>query len=157
MLPSQRRVKCLTATLGYLAISVLRGAGRIQVACDSNSGQDPNWFFCFQLYGDHSKQSNRHGANVWVSLLEFLHCLYTEGDLSCFNISVALMDEFMMQARDPTCTTPWMCEWKGEKMRPRRIKRDRDFRVVDATLLVSRPNKFWMKLWTLHGRKESLE
>lgn len=55
--------------------------------------------------------------------LEFIHCKDKEGDISSFNISVGLTDEFMskVESGDPQ---PWMCKWKGHKMKPRLIYRD---------------------------------
>ncbi len=75
------------------------------------------------------KQQNRHGANMAVlridhpDILEFIHSKDVEGDLKNFNISVGLTNDFMEKVRsnDPS---PWMCEWRGEKMKPRRIYRD---------------------------------
>jgi ribonucleoside-diphosphate reductase alpha chain len=75
------------------------------------------------------KQQNRHGANMAVlrvdhpDILEFIHSKDVEGDLKNFNISVGLTNEFMEKVRsnDPS---PWLCDWKGEKIKPRRIYRD---------------------------------
>jgi len=75
------------------------------------------------------KQQNRHGANMAVmrvdhpDILEFIHCKDVEGEIKNFNVSVGLTNDFMEKVRsnDPS---PWMCEYKGEKMKPRRIYRD---------------------------------
>jgi ribonucleoside-diphosphate reductase alpha chain len=75
------------------------------------------------------KQQNRHGANMAVmridhpDILEFIHCKDVEGEIKNFNISVGLTNEFMEKVKnnDPS---PWLCEWKGVKMKPRRIYRD---------------------------------
>jgi ribonucleoside-diphosphate reductase alpha chain len=83
------------------------------------------------------KQQNRHGANLAMmrvdhpDILEFLRCKAKEGDIACFNVSVGLTDEFLRlaEARDPR---PWMCEWKGEKMLPRRIKRTKAMEFMSA-------------------------
>jgi ribonucleoside-diphosphate reductase alpha chain len=83
------------------------------------------------------KQQNRHGANMAVmrvdhpDILEFIHCKDVEGEIKNFNVSVGLTNEFMQQVRDND-SRPWMCEWKGEKMKPRRVYRDRYESVVDV-------------------------
>ncbi len=82
------------------------------------------------------KQQNRHGANMGVmrvdhpDILEFIHAKDVEGEIRNFNISVAITDEFMQKARDND-STPWICEWNGEKMKPRRVYRDSNGIVLD--------------------------
>ncbi|MFC2143416.1 adenosylcobalamin-dependent ribonucleoside-diphosphate reductase [Candidatus Aenigmatarchaeota archaeon] len=75
------------------------------------------------------KQQNRHGANMGImrvdhpDILEFVHAKNKEGDLRNFNLSIGLTNDFMEKVKnsDPN---PWMCSWKGNKMKPRRIYRD---------------------------------
>lgn len=74
------------------------------------------------------KQQNRHGANMAVmrvdhpDILEFVHCKEKEGEVSNFNVSVGLTDEFMQAVKDND-PNPWYCNFNGQKMKPRRIKR----------------------------------
>ena len=82
------------------------------------------------------KQQNRHGANMGVmrvdhpDILEFVHAKDVEGDINNFNISVGLTNEFMEKVRDSD-PSPWLCDWKGEKMKPRRVYRNSTGAVVD--------------------------
>ncbi|MDD3861573.1 MAG: adenosylcobalamin-dependent ribonucleoside-diphosphate reductase, partial [Candidatus Gracilibacteria bacterium] len=75
------------------------------------------------------KQQGRHGANMGVmrvdhpDILEFIESKWEEGTLVNFNISVALTGEFMTQVKNKS-TEPWLCEWNGQKMKPRRIVRN---------------------------------
>lgn len=83
------------------------------------------------------KQQGRHGANMCVmnvkhpDILEFIHCKAREGDIRNFNISVAVTDDFMQKVLDND-PNPWMCEWRGTEMLPRRVERD-EYDVVLAT------------------------
>jgi len=82
------------------------------------------------------KQQGRHGANMAVmkvthpDILEYVHCKAKEGEIKNFNISVAVTDEFMERVMNND-STPWMCEWRGSEIKPRRIMRDMYDHVID--------------------------
>ncbi|MBI2578819.1 MAG: ribonucleoside reductase class II [Candidatus Aenigmarchaeota archaeon] len=82
------------------------------------------------------KQQGRHGANMAVmrvdhpDILEFIHCKAREGDIRNFNISVAVTDDFMEKVLSGD-SEPWLCEWNGMKMKPRRIERDQYDTILD--------------------------
>ncbi|MBI4276265.1 adenosylcobalamin-dependent ribonucleoside-diphosphate reductase [Candidatus Uhrbacteria bacterium] len=75
------------------------------------------------------KQQGRHGANMGVmrvdhpDILEFIDCKRKEGEIVNFNVSLGLTDEFMTAVKTND-SRPWMCEWKGQKMKPHAITRN---------------------------------
>ncbi len=82
------------------------------------------------------KQQGRHGANMAVmsvehpDILDFINAKRVEGEIKTFNISVGITDKFMKEVISNT-NKPWICEFGGEKMKPRTIVRDQYGEVVD--------------------------
>ncbi|OHT08046.1 Ribonucleotide reductase, all-alpha domain containing protein [Tritrichomonas foetus] len=84
------------------------------------------------------QQHGRHGANMAMmrvdhpDILEFIEAKAVNGTFENFNFSVGLTDDFMERVinNDPS---PWMCEWNGEKLKPRYITRDAAGRITDIT------------------------
>ena len=84
------------------------------------------------------QQHGRHGANMAMmrvdhpDILEFLEAKQKENVFKNFNFSVGITDEFMERviAGDKS---PWMCEWNGQKMKPRYITRDEAGCVTDIS------------------------
>lgn len=76
------------------------------------------------------KQQGRHGANMAVmrvdhpDILDFIHSKEKEGEVTNFNISIAITDEFMKKVKSRSTET-WMCKFKGKESLPRKIIRDK--------------------------------
>lgn len=74
------------------------------------------------------KQQGRHGANMAMmevthpDILDFIRCKKVEGEIRNFNISIKVTDEFMKQLVESP-NEQWLCEWNGQKMKPRKVLR----------------------------------
>jgi ribonucleoside-diphosphate reductase alpha chain len=56
-------------------------------------------------------------------ILEFIEAKSKERTFENFNFSIGITDEFMERVVSED-TEPWLCQWEGVKMLPRRVKRD---------------------------------
>lgn len=114
--------------LGF-AFHLLRPAGMRAKRTQGRSSGPVSFLQVYNTAFGIIQQQNRHGANMAVmrvdhpDILDFVHCKDREGDLVNFNVSVGLTDAFM-QAVENNDPNPWMCEWRGTKMYPRRVKRN---------------------------------
>lgn len=113
--------------LGF-ALHLLRPAGMRATRTQGRASGPISFLQVYNTAFGIIQQQNRHGANMAVmrvdhpDILDFIHCKEKEGSIVNFNISVGLTDAFMraVEGSDPN---PWMCEWNGVKMYPRRVKR----------------------------------
>lgn len=84
------------------------------------------------------QQHGRHGANMAMmrvdhpDIIEFIEAKAQQGTFENFNFSIGLTDEFMQRVIDED-PSPWLCEWNGEKMKPRYISRDNAGRITDIS------------------------
>ncbi|MDO8581490.1 MAG: adenosylcobalamin-dependent ribonucleoside-diphosphate reductase [bacterium] len=114
--------------LGF-AWHLLRPAGTVTVASRGMASGPVSFLHAYNTAFGVIKQQGRHGANMGVmrvdhpDILEFIDCKRKEGEIVNFNISVGMTDEFMKAVKANT-KEPWLCEWKGTKMKPRIIKRN---------------------------------
>ncbi len=114
--------------LGF-AWHLLRPAGTVTVASRGMASGPVSFLHAYNTAFGVIKQQGRHGANMGVmrvdhpDILEFIDCKRKEGDIVNFNVSVSLTDEFMNAVKSDS-KEPWLCEWKGKKMKPRIIKRN---------------------------------
>lgn len=114
--------------LGF-AWHLLRPAGTMTVASRGQASGPVSFLNAYNTAFGVIKQQGRHGANMGVmrvdhpDILEFIECKRKEGTIVNFNVSVGMTDEFMKAVRSDS-KEPWLCEWKGKKMKPRLIKRN---------------------------------
>ncbi|MBI2552288.1 adenosylcobalamin-dependent ribonucleoside-diphosphate reductase [Candidatus Uhrbacteria bacterium] len=114
--------------LGF-AWHLLRPAGNLTVASRGQASGPISFLHAYNTAFGVIKQQGRHGANMGVmrvdhpDILEFIDCKRKEGTIVNFNVSVGMTDEFMRQVKTNS-KEPWLCEWKGQKMKPRLIKRN---------------------------------
>ena len=114
--------------LGF-AWHLLRPAGTVTVASRGMASGPVSFLHAYNTAFGVIKQQGRHGANMGVmrvdhpDILEFIDCKRKEGEIVNFNISVGMTDAFMNAVKANT-KEPWLCEWKGTKMKPRLIKRN---------------------------------
>ncbi len=110
---------------------LLRPAGAFCVKSRGSAGGPVSFLHVYNEAFGVIKQQGRHGANMAVmrvdhpDILEFIHCKAVEGKIKNFNISVGMTDEFMEAVRTQS-KEPWMCQFNGQKMKPRRIYRNKD-------------------------------
>ncbi|MDO8564397.1 MAG: ribonucleotide reductase N-terminal alpha domain-containing protein, partial [bacterium] len=114
--------------LGF-AWHLLRPAGTTTIASRGQASGPVSFLHAYNTAFGVIKQQGRHGANMGVmrvdhpDILEFIECKKKEGTIVNFNISVGMTDEFMRAVKEDR-NEPWLCEWKGQKMKPRVIKRN---------------------------------
>ncbi len=114
---------------------LLRPAGTITKRTRGTSSGPVSFMQIYNRAFGIIKQQGRHGANMGImsidhpDILEFINSKKVEGSIENFNISVALTDKFMREV-ESNSQDPWMCVWKGEKMKPRRIFRDAYGRIT---------------------------
>lgn len=116
---------------------LLRPAGRLTTKTQGTASGPVSFMKAYNEAFGVIKQQGRHGANMGVmrvdhpDILEFIESKWEEGSLVNFNISVSLTDEFMKQVKEQS-HEPWLCEWNGKKMKPRRVIRNERGAFVDA-------------------------
>ncbi len=114
--------------LGF-AWHLLRPAGTVTIASRGMASGPVSFLHAYNTAFGVIKQQGRHGANMGVmrvdhpDILEFIDCKRKEGDIVNFNVSIGMTDAFMNAVKANT-KEPWLCEWKGKKMKPRIIKRN---------------------------------
>jgi ribonucleoside-diphosphate reductase alpha chain len=117
---------------------LLRPAG---LKCKQTLGNASGPMSFLRVYSDAFQiiqQHGRHGANMALmridhpDILEFIDGKSRDGTFQNFNFSIGFTDEFMQRviSNDPE---PWMCQWQGTKMPPRRITRDAVGRIADIS------------------------
>jgi ribonucleoside-diphosphate reductase alpha chain len=130
--------------LGF-PLHLMRPAGMATKASSGVSSGPISFLHVYNMAFGVIKQQNRHGANMAImdvshpDILEFIRCKEKEGSIKNFNVSVGLTDAFMeaVERKDPS---PWLCSWRDQPMKPRRITRDASYgflKAEEATMTAS--------------------
>jgi ribonucleoside-diphosphate reductase alpha chain len=117
---------------------LLRPAGFL---CKRSLGRSAGPLAFLRIYSESFRiiqQHGRHGANMALmridhpDIIEFIEAKARERTFENFNFSIAFTDAFMSRvvAND---ASPWLCEWEGAPVAPRRITRDASGRVIDIS------------------------
>ncbi len=123
--------------LGF-PLHLMRPTGYVTKASGGTSSGPVSFLHIYNTAFGVIKQQNRHGANMAVmrvdhpDILEFIHCKDVEGNIANFNVSVGITDDFMEQVKSESLD-PWMCQFNGEKILPRRIEKDSQFNTISIT------------------------
>lgn len=121
--------------LGF-AFSHLRPAGSNVLTSQGMASGPVSFLHVYNEAFGVIKQQGRHGANMAVlniehpDILDFIHCKRVEGMIRNFNISVGITDRFMKQVLERP-NDFWMGDFKGERMKPRRISRDKSGVILE--------------------------
>ncbi len=124
---------------------LLRPAGAFCKSSRGTAGGPVSFLHVYNEAFGVIKQQGRHGANMAVmkvdhpDILEFIHCKAVEGRIKNFNISVGITDAFMEAVKSES-KEPWMCQFNGIQMKPRRVYRNKDMvieKIEDETLTAS--------------------
>jgi ribonucleoside-diphosphate reductase alpha chain len=97
------------------------------------------------------KQQGRHGANMGVmrvdhpDILDFIHAKEKEGEITNFNISVALTDKFMEKVSSNS-TEPWKCKFGDKEVLPRKIIRDKYGKVTQIQEVKMTPSEIMSEI-----------
>lgn len=139
VLPLEDSMESITQTLGWAMILQQQGCGlgipidKLRPAGDktkTSNGVASGPVSFLRIYDSAFgtiKQQGRHGANMAMmridhpDILDFITCKRQEGDITNFNISVKVTNDFMEKLHeDPN--QEWLCNWEGEVRQPRVVK-----------------------------------
>jgi len=124
------------------AFNNLRPAGSITKTSQGTSSGPVSFIHVYDTCFGVVKQMERNGANMAVmridhpDILEFIMCKDIEGDLKNFNISIGITNKFMFEMIEgykmkKEERKTWMCNFNEKIYKPRIIKRDQNFNLIE--------------------------